>query len=119
MTTKRLVPRKAFIEEITNALNATVTFIDEHDYSAGELISFRVSRPFGMSEINQKIARVLATGDNWVVIDIDTLGFTPFIYPVSGKNTPPITVAAGSGVIPGVFPATINLEDCYDCVRVS
>lgn len=113
------VPPLAYLSGISNALQAVATFTDPHGYTLGELISFRVSRPYGMYEINNRIGLVLALSTSTVTVDIDSLGFTPFIYPVSGKNTPPITVPAGSGVIPGSNPSTVNLEDVFDVLRPS
>lgn len=111
------VPPLAYLTGITNALQAVATFTADHDYSLGELISFRVSKPYGMYEINNMVGLVLATTSDTITVDIDTLGFTPFVYPVSGLNTPPVCVPAGSGVIPNVYPRTVNLEDVFDVLR--
>lgn len=113
------VPALTYVTNITQDLNAIVTFSSTPAYSAGELLSFRVSKPFGMYEINNKVSKILSITSNIAVMDINTLGYSPFIYPVSGKNTPPVTVPAGSGIIPSVSPATINLIDVFDTLRPS
>jgi hypothetical protein len=69
-----------------------------------------------MREINNQVGKVLLITSNTVTVDINTLDYSPFIYPVSGKNTPPQTIPAGSGVIPDVYPPTVNLIDVFDCV---
>jgi hypothetical protein len=113
------VPALAYITGITQALNASVTFSETPAYSPGELLSFRVSKPFGMQEINNQVGTILSIIANVAIVDINTLGYTSFIYPVSGKNTPPVAVPAGSSIIPGTFPPTINLIDVFDCVGPS
>ena len=113
------VPAVAYITDITQALNASVTFSEVPAYSAGELLSFRVSKPYGMYEINNKVSTILSISSNIAVMDINTLGYSAFIYPVSGNNTPPITVPAGSGIIPASVPATINIMDTFDTLRPS
>jgi hypothetical protein len=113
------VPALAYITNITQALNASVTFSETPAYSSGELLSFRVSKPFGMHEINNQVGKILSVVANVAIVEINTLAYTAFIYPVSGKNTPPIAVPAGSTIIPGVFPPTVNLIDVFDCVGPS
>lgn len=111
------VPSLQYISSISQALNAVVGFTTDHNYTPGELLSFRVSKPFGMHEINNQVGTILSITSNTVTMDINTLEYTAFIYPVSGKNTPPISVPSGSGIIPGVFPPTVNLEDVFTTER--
>jgi hypothetical protein len=117
VTGHRIVPRFRYITDITNAQYATVTFSEDHDYSDGEIVSFRVTPPFGMFEINNLQSRVIAHTDDAITIEIDTTFWTPFIYPVSGAVTPPVCVPSASGIIPGSYPSTVNLEDCFDNIR--
>lgn len=120
MTTHRFFPRFRYINAITNAQNAVVTFTDTHDFLVNEIVSFRVSKPYGMMEINEKKAKVLAIGNLTITIDIDTSYFTPFIYPVSGQNTPPICVPVASGINNNnPFLAFTILDDAFDNVRIS
>lgn len=111
------VPRFRFIIAITNAQHAEITFSEDHDYSDGEIVSFRVTQPYGMVEINNLQSTVLSHTSNTIVVDIDTMFWTPFIYPVPGKNTPPVCVPSASGIIPGSNPSTVNLEDSFDNIR--
>lgn len=106
-------PKKYYISNITNSLNAVVTFTQDHDYVIGQLVSFRCTRPYGMFEINEKRGQIQRLTANTITVDINTNNFTAFIYPVSGKNTPPVCVPAGSGVLNG----TMILTDAYDILR--
>ncbi len=113
----RFTPRYRFITAITNSQHAQITFSADHDYSDGEIVSFRVSQPYGMVEMNNLQSKILSHTNDIIVVDIDSSFWTPFIYPVAGKNTPPVCVPSASGIIPGSNPATVNLEDCFDNVR--
>lgn len=120
MTTNRFFPRFRYITDISNEQHATVTFSDTHDFVLHEIVSFRVSKPYGMVEINNKQGKVLSIGDFSIVVDIDTLFFTPFIYPVSGETSPPVCVPVASGVnFSNSFFVFNILADAFDNVRVS
>lgn len=106
-------PRFSYISGITNAVNAVITFTDDHDFTEGEIVSFRVSRPYGMSEINNRQGKVQSFTSDTITVDIDTSTWTPYTYPVSGNNTPPVCVPSASGVVPGYTPK-MNLEDSFD-----
>lgn len=119
MPSSDFVPRFAYIIALSNAQNAVVEFSAAHDYTDGEIISFRVSRPYGMVEINNKQAKVLSHTSTTVTVDLDTLDFNTFIYPAAGQNTPPVCVPAGSGVISTLYTPEYNLEDSFDNIRVN
>lgn len=120
MTTHRFFPRFRYISDISNEQYAVVTFTEAHDFIVNEIVSFRVTKPYGMKEINEKRAKVLEIGDFTITIDVDTTYFTPFIYPVSGQNTPPVCVPVGSG-INNLNPYLVFniLDDAFDNVRIS
>lgn len=107
-------PRWKYISGITNAQQAVITFTEDHDFTDGEIVSFRVTKPYGMVEMNDRQAKVLSHTADTITVNIDTLNFNSYIYPVSGSNTPPVCVPSASGVIPGSYPATVNLEDAFD-----
>lgn len=109
-------PQFRYVTAITNSQYATVTFSDVHMFTPGEIIGMRVSKPYGMTEINNVNALVLSITPTTIKINVDTSNFTPFIYPVSGTNTPPVCVPSASGVIPGSNPPTVNLFDTFDNV---
>lgn len=122
-------PRRRFIANITKAAQATVYFTAPNDFTPGEKVSFRVSSAFGMSQINNISARVLSVTNSAtvssIVIDLDTTGFTTFVFPTSAVAlagvSPAIAVPSSSGVVPFNGSATIpqqppgtNLLDAFD-----
>lgn len=103
------------ITNISNARQAVVTTVEDSPYSAGEIISFRVSAPYGMTEINNLSGRVLSVNANSFTVGIDTLGFHHFVYPPVGTVViPAVTVPVGSGIVPNSAIAMTNLQDCFD-----
>jgi hypothetical protein len=103
------------ITDISNAQRAVVTTVEDSPYSAGEIISFRVSAPYGMTEINNLSGRVLSVSDNIFTVEIDTLGFNQFVYPPVGTVViPAVTVPVGSGRVPNSAVPMTNLQDCFD-----
>lgn len=111
------VPGFFYINAITNDFPCVVTFTADHDYKVGQYISFRVEKVYGMFQINNMRGKVLALTSDSVTVDIDTRGFGTFVYPVSGDNTPPVTVPAGSGTVPSDYVATVTLADVFDNLR--
>lgn len=91
-----------------------VTLLDEHLFTLGEIVSFRVSKPYGTVELNNVHAKVIALDDTTITVDYDSTGFTPFIYPVSGKNSPPVVVPSSSGVLNDLYTPEYMLEDAFD-----
>ena len=59
MVSNQIYPQKAFINAITNAQEAVVTFTEAHDFTLGELVSFRVGSGFGMFQMDRKVGRVI------------------------------------------------------------
>jgi hypothetical protein len=110
-------PSKSFIEDITNDLNATITFTEDHDFTPGEIVSFRVEKQFGMSEINNIRATVMLTTSNSVTVPVNTLTWTPFSLANLNQpgTSPPCCVPSASGVIPFEDdPARVTLFDAFD-----
>lgn len=116
MVTNVIYPQKAFINDITNAQNAVVTFTEAHDFTLGEIVSFRVGKAFGMDEINNHNGRVLAFDSTTITVDIDTSFWSSFDYSVLDDpgTTPPVCVPVGSGKIPSTNPQKINQQDAFD-----
>jgi hypothetical protein len=71
-------PASRLIASITNAQNAVVGFFENHDFTIGEIVSFRVSPPFGMSEMNNQQSVVIAVTPTTITTNIDSLNYTPF-----------------------------------------
>lgn len=115
MSSGTFYPSFSYISGITNAAPAVVTFTSPHDFTVGEIIGLRSSRPYGMSEVNNLSVLVLATTSTTVTLELNTTSFTPFVYPPVGLVTyPAMAVPASSGVIPGAIPPQTNLTDSFD-----
>lgn len=125
----RMYPRWNYIAFITKATEAVVYFTQPNDFTPGEIVSFRVSSDYGMEEINDKAVRVLSVTNSATVssitIDLDTSGYTTFVFPTSAVAaagvTPAVCVPSSSGVVPYNGSATIpqqppgtNLQDSFD-----
>lgn len=125
----RMYPRYRFINSISQAAQAVVTFTVNNDFTPGEIVSFRVSSDFGMDEINYVSARVLSvTNDSTnssITIDLDTTGYTAFAFPTSAAAaagvSPAVCVPSGSGVVPDASNTSIpqqppgtNLRAAFD-----
>jgi hypothetical protein len=113
-------PYFSLITGITNGQAPIVTFSADHQFTVGEYISFRVSKPYGMTLINNLKALVESVTPTTLTIDLDTTFFQPFVYPPVGTVTyPAMAVPAGSGIIPNSNPATVTLEDVFDNVPLN
>jgi hypothetical protein len=125
----KMYPRWRYIANITQAAQAVVSFTEQNDFTAGEIVSFRVDSDFGMDEINNLPARVLSVTNSATVssitLDLDTSGFTAFAFPTSAVAdagvSPAVCVPSSSGVVPFNGSATIpqqppgtNLLDAFD-----
>ena len=113
--TSTFEPSVVLIENITNEQYATVTFVKNHNFFDNEYISLRVSRDYGMVEINNKRGKVLSHDINNVILDIDTTNYTPFVTPgnIIG-TTPPCAVPSSSGVNFNTYVPTMILDDVFD-----
>ncbi|OGT44291.1 MAG: hypothetical protein A3F13_02675 [Gammaproteobacteria bacterium RIFCSPHIGHO2_12_FULL_40_19] len=103
------------ISAITQAQNAVVTTTEDHDFVVNELVSFRVSRAYGMVEMNNLRGKVLAITSDTLTVDIDSSNFTAFSIPgdLTG-TTPPCVVPSSSGVDLEADSPTMILEDAFD-----
>lgn len=95
-------PSLAFIQTITNEQNAVVTFTADHEFTPGEIVSFRVGQQFGMSEINNVQSKVFVITSNTITTNIDTTTWTPFSLANLNQpgTSPPCCVPVASSVIP-------------------
>lgn len=114
----QIVPTYQFISGITNAQQAVVTFTSSHYFQPGEIVSFRVAPPYGMVEINNLQANILAIGSYSITVDIDTTFFTAFSYPHT-EGSPPTCVPVGSGILPDInMTFYYILNDAFDNIQV-
>ncbi len=111
----QFTPSLSFISGISNAQNAVLTFDDNHDFLVNEVISIRVTKPYGMVQINNQQGKILAITSNTITVDIDSTNYEAFVTPVSLLGTtPPCVVPSSSGVdLNSPVPRTI-LEDAFD-----
>jgi len=105
------IPNLQYITNITQDVPAVVTFADDHNFTIGEWISFRIPSPNGMIQLNNQKALIISITPMTVTIAVDSLEFYPFIY-VQDPQTPCVAVPAGSGIPPG--SAMVTLEDAFD-----
>ena len=125
----RMYPRWNFVAFITKAAQAIVYFTGKNDFTVGENVSFRVSSNYGMTNINNKVARVLAVTnsatESSITLDLDTTGYSTFLFPTSAVAaagvSPAVCVPSSSGVVPisaadtsPVQPPGTNLQDSFD-----
>ena len=82
---KDVLPSTNFVTAITQASQAVVTTSVEHDYVVGQLLHLSVPSSFGMSEADQKTARVVAVTSYTLTLDLDSTSFTAFAFPASGS----------------------------------
>ncbi len=117
MANNNFFPSKAYIQDITNAQNAVVTFTADHEFTLGEIVGFRVEQAFGMNEINQLRSRIFAVTNDSITTNIDTTTWTPFSLANLNQpgTSPPCCVPSSSGVIPYEDdPSTVTLFDAFD-----
>lgn len=139
---KMYYPRLRNVLYITQANQAVVYFGQPNDFTPGELVDFNIPVPYGMTQLSfltgkaggypgvfPGAARVLSVTNSATVssitINVNTTGFTPFVYPasanVAGGASPATCFPAGSGVVPlngspfvPVSPPGTNLLDAFD-----
>lgn len=109
------VPFTIDITGITNAQYAVVSFASNHAFTAGEIVTLRSSKPYGMYEVNNLQTRILGVTDSTVIIEMDTTNFNTFVYPPSGiVQIVAQVVPTGSGIPPNQYVPTVTLEDVFD-----
>ncbi len=116
MATYEHYPQKAYINAITNAQHAVVTFTEDHDFTVGEILSFRVGRAFGTFQMNNQRGIVLTTTNDTVTVTIDSSDWDVFDYSVLNDpgTSPPVALPCWSGIVPGSQPSRVNLLDAFD-----
>lgn len=123
MPTNQIYPQKALINALvaaTNPIHSTVTFTADHDFTVGQIVSFRVTPNFGMFQINNLKGVVLATTSDTITTDIDVSGWDAFDYSSldAAGTTPPLCVPCCSTKVPASNPPRVNLVDAFDNRKV-
>ena len=86
-------PPNRFITGITVAAQAVVTLSVAHHYVVGNRVKFIVPAAYGMPEINGLVGTITAItqgATNTITVDINSVGFTAFAFP--------LTAVYGAGV---------------------
>lgn len=92
------------ITKISQAAQAIVTLSVTHQYKIGQIIRFVVptinATSFGMTELDGVQATIVNTGQadangvtNTITVDVDTTGFSAFVFPVTALYTQGFTPA--------------------------
>lgn len=81
-------PRRRFVTKISQAAQAVVTLSVTHGYSVGQEIRMVVPAAFGMVEMNNLQATIVAinttvTSGNTVTLNVDSSAFTAFAFPLT------------------------------------
>jgi hypothetical protein len=105
------IPNLQYVTDITQDVQAVVTFTTTHNFFIYEWISFRIPPANGMIQLNNQKALIVGVTPMSVTINVDSLGFYPFIN-VQDPQVPCVAVPAGSGIAAGT--AMKILEDAFD-----
>lgn len=87
------------IESITQSNPMVVTTTEDHDYVVGMMVTFLIPSQFGMVQLNNLNVQVISLTSDTLTINLDSTGFTPFVYPSPLPNayTPPSVIPNSSG----------------------
>jgi hypothetical protein len=119
VSTSTFYPVYGVISSITLGVQTVTTFTAPHDFTVGEIISFRVSQQYGTVELNNRQANVQSITSNTITVNIDSRNYTPFISNPSDAQTLAMVVPSASGVIAGAIPPQTNLFDSFDNIPPS
>ena len=107
-------PASSLISAIQLGVTTVVTFTAPHDFTVGEVVSFRVSQQYGTVQLNNQQPTVIAISSSTITVPIDSRGYTPFISNPTNPQQLAMVVPSSSGVVPGAFIAQTNLQDAFD-----
>lgn len=114
-----VLPQFHFVTAVTQATQGVVTFSATHNYKLGDVLYFRVNSLFGMVQLDQVSAKVVAvdTSLNTVTLDLNTSAFTAFAFPAASYYPnivfPVGTVSGKNGLVDDYFaanPVTFPLD---------
>jgi hypothetical protein len=99
---------------------ALVTFTEPHDFTAGEIVSFRVEKAFGMYEINNLRGKVILKSTYSITVNIDTTTWNAFSLANLDEpgTSPPCCLPSSSSVVPFEENPMVNIEDAFDNRRL-
>lgn len=90
----------------------------DHDFTLGQIVSFRVTKDFGMPEINHKRSKVIGLTSDTITTELDTATWGTFSLANldTTGTTPPVCVPSSSGVIPNDVIQKTNIFDAFDVI---
>lgn len=74
-------PRHRFVINITQAAQAVVTTSVSHGYTVGQEVRMKVPAAFGMTQMNDIQATIVAVTAGTFTINVDSTAFTAFAFP--------------------------------------
>ena len=107
------------ISAVTQAKLAVVTFTNNHTFTVGNTVLFDIPSAFGMRELDQKFANILAVTDDTITTDVNTSNFTPFSVPASyfqGAYAKPVGDTNTGFPIQGTIPKPIGIAGSFRTV---
>lgn len=107
------------IDSITNAFPMVVTTTVDHGYPEGLKVRFLVPLAFGMRELNEVTAQVIAVTSNTLTINLDSTNFSVFSYPISlpSAYTNPSVIPNSSGPYLPPQPLPFANQDSFEGVN--
>lgn len=85
------VPVHCLIDNVTNAYNASVTTSTDHGYETGQVVRVIVPPAYGMNVYEQ--TKIIVTGTDTFITEIDTTAQLPFVAPPYVPGSAPFTDA--------------------------
>jgi hypothetical protein len=114
-------PSTRVITGISQAAQAVVTLSVTHTYVVGQKVRLKVTADFGMYQINDIEATIVAVGavgvngttTNTITIDVNTTGFTAFAFPLTAAPgfTPAMVIPVGENMTQAMTSGTNYLAD--------
>ncbi len=95
----RYYPVNRRITAISQAAAGVITMSVTHGFTVGQLVRIIVPPNYGMIELNNQLVTITAIDlvNNRITINVNTAGFTPFVFPSSA-------MAAVGQLVPQVVP---------------
>lgn len=98
-----------------NLGSVTVLGFDEnHGYENGQIVSFRITKPYGTIELNNQYAKIETHTDTTITVAIQSSFYTPFIYPADTDDYYPQCIPTSSGILPESAVPQTNLQCSFD-----
>lgn len=80
-------PRSRFVINVSQAANAVVTTSVSHGYTVGQTVRFNIPSEWGMTELDGVSATITAVTAGTFTLDLDSTGFTAYVFPAAADLT--------------------------------